>query len=163
MSKQQSRPTDGICKSCGAPAVPHGNFCPACYGGVLHPEGLPMTAGDHADPCRALNAQSDAWIMDGRMPKPEHVGAMSEPTITPEDEARYMQIMADYDVLMRVTSNEPVPMCHFTPMEFHECDSDPSGRNDGYECRHCGHTESSEEAWAKVESRKQHQAAAVTH
>lgn len=79
---------------------------------------------------------------------------MREPEITPEDQARYFQVMNDYNDLMRTLDHGPVPMCHFTPMEFHECDSDPSGRNDGYACRHCGHSLSSAEAWAKVEARQ---------
>lgn len=71
----------------------------------------------------------------------------------------YTLPMADYVQLMRASRGELVPTCHFTAMEFHECDSDPSGRNDGYQCRHCGHTESSAEAWAKVEARNQGQTA----
>lgn len=71
--------------------------------------------------------------------------AMIEQPITPEDEARYFQVMNDYNDLMRRLDIGPVPMCHFTPMEFHECDSDPSGRSDGYQCRHCGHSEDSTE------------------
>lgn len=77
---------------------------------------------------------------------------MSEPTITAEDEARYMQIMGDYDDMMRNLDPGPVPMCHFTPMEFHADDSGSGG--DGYQCEHCGHSESSADAWAKVEARK---------
>lgn len=77
---------------------------------------------------------------------------INEPEITPEDEARYMQIMADYDAAMRDHYTGPAPMCHFTPMTFHADDSDSGG--DGYQCDHCGHTESPEEAWAKVEDRE---------
>lgn len=79
---------------------------------------------------------------------------MLEPEITPEDQAHYFQVMTDYNDLMRSLDVGPVPMCHFTPMEFHDCDSDPSGRSDGYVCGHCGHTEDSAEAWAKVEARQ---------
>ncbi|EKY4114770.1 hypothetical protein ABCV69_004528 [Pseudomonas aeruginosa] len=86
---------------------------------------------------------------------------MTEQPIPPEDEARYMQIMADYDAAMRGHYSGPVPMCHFTPMTFHNDDSD-SG-SDGYQCDHCGHSESSAEAWAKVEARKQQHGAAVTN
>ncbi|KIL03159.1 hypothetical protein EGJ28_16320 [Stutzerimonas xanthomarina] len=82
---------------------------------------------------------------------------MGEPAITAEDEARYMRVMADYDATMRDFFTGPVPMCHFTPMTFHSDDSDSGG--DGYECEHCGHTEDSADAWAKVEARKQHQVA----
>lgn len=32
------------------------------------------------------------------------------------------------------------PVCHFTEMTLHECDSDMSGNSDGFECDHCGHT-----------------------
>jgi len=77
----------------------------------------------------------------------------TEPTITAEDEDRYMQIMADYDVAMREHSQGPVPMCHFTPMTLHSDDSDTGG--DGYQCEHCGHSESDAEAWAKVRRREQ--------
>lgn len=75
---------------------------------------------------------------------------MSEPTITPEDEARYMQVMSDHDAAMREFYTGPVPMCHFTPMDFHSDDSGSGG--DGYQCVHCGHSEDSAEAWAKVEA-----------
>lgn len=87
--------------------------------------------------------------------------AMIEQPITPEDEARYFQVMTDYNDLMRSLDAGPVPTCHFTPMEFHECDSDPSGRSDGYQCRHCGHSEDSTEAWAKVRAREAMSPAAV--
>lgn len=66
---------------------------------------------------------------------------MIEPIIPPEDNARYALLLADYVQPINASRGEPVPTCHFTAMEFHECDSDPSGRNDGYQCRHCGHTE----------------------
>jgi hypothetical protein len=29
------------------------------------------------------------------------------------------------------------PRCHFTVMEWHDCDSNPS--YSGYQCKHCGH------------------------
>lgn len=48
-------------------------------------------------------------------------------------------------------SGRAVPMCHFKPMTLHGCDSDDSGRSDGYQCDHCGHTESLDTAWARVE------------
>lgn len=78
---------------------------------------------------------------------------MSEPIITPKGEASQMQGLADYDAVMRDFYTGPVPMCHFTPMDYHECDSDPSGRSDGYQCRHCGSTVDSDTAWAKVKAR----------
>ena len=81
--------------------------------------------------------------------------ACIEQEIPSEDEARYFQVMSDYNELMRSLDVGPVPMCHFTPMEFHECDSDLSGRSDGYQCRHCGHSLDSTEAWAKVRARDQ--------
>lgn len=82
---------------------------------------------------------------------------MIKQPIAPDDEARYMQVMADYDAAMREHFTGPVPMCHFTPMRFHDCDSD--SYSSGYQCEHCGHSESSAEAWAKVEARKQRPAA----
>lgn len=66
------RTPNGVCHHCGAPAVPFGCFCPACYGGVLHPDGLPMVPGDPDDPYREFNAEADAGIADRKMPK--HVG-----------------------------------------------------------------------------------------
>ena len=84
---------------------------------------------------------------------------MSEPTITPKDEARYMQVMADYDELMLAGSKQPVPMCHFMPMTFHGDDSYSGG--DGYQCEHCGHSDSAEEAWAKVEACKKKSSTSV--
>lgn len=76
---------------------------------------------------------------------------MTQQPISSEDEARYMQVMFDYDEAMREHFTGPVPMCHFTPMTFHADDSDSGG--DGYVCDHCGHTEDVNEAWAKVEAR----------
>lgn len=61
--------SDGVCKGCGAPAVPFGLFCAGCYGQILHPEGLPLEPGDPADPYREFNAEADAGIMDRQMPK----------------------------------------------------------------------------------------------
>ncbi len=58
---------------CGRPAVPFGRFCPRCYGGVLHPEGLPLLPGDPDDPYRAFNAEADAAILDQQMPHPSEV------------------------------------------------------------------------------------------
>lgn len=58
---------DGTCKGCGATAVPFGNFCPACYGDELHPEGLPLEPGDPADPFREFNAEADAYLLDQQM------------------------------------------------------------------------------------------------
>lgn len=81
-----------------------------------------------------------------------HLIVMNEPEITPEDEARIMQVMEGFDDAMRDHYTGPVPMCHFTPMTFHDCDSDSSGS--GYQCDHCGHSESPEDAWAKVEARE---------
>ncbi|MBC8984080.1 hypothetical protein IAI52_27925 [Pseudomonas lurida] len=59
---------NGVCHYCGAPAVPFGCFCPACYGAILHPEGLPMVPGDPDDPYRAFNAEADAGMADRKMP-----------------------------------------------------------------------------------------------
>lgn len=76
------------------------------------------------------------------------VRSVTEQPIPPEDEARYMQIMGDYDAAMRDHFTGPVPMCHFKPMTFHSDDSNSGA--DGYQCDHCGHSESPEAAWAKV-------------
>jgi hypothetical protein len=59
---------------------------------------------------------------------------MSAPTITPDQEAGYMRIMADFDEAMREHCRGPVPMCHFKPMTFHADDSDSGG--DGYHHAH---------------------------
>ena len=78
---------------------------------------------------------------------------MTEQPITPEDEARYLKVMTDYNDLMRsLDVGGPVPMCHFTAMTFHSDDSYSGG--DGYECEHCGHSEDSDTAWAKVRTRE---------
>lgn len=58
----------GVCNCCRAPSVPFGLFCAACYGSVLHPEGLPMEPGDPSDPWRKFNAEADALILDNQMP-----------------------------------------------------------------------------------------------
>jgi len=58
---------------CCRPAVPFGRFCPRCYGGVLHPEGLPLLPGDPDDPYRAFNAEADAAILDRQMPHASEV------------------------------------------------------------------------------------------
>lgn len=55
---------------CGRPAATFGRFCPRCYGGVLHPEGLPLLPGNPDDPYRAFNAEADAAILDQKMPHP---------------------------------------------------------------------------------------------
>lgn len=55
------------------PAVRYGRFCPACYGGVLHPEGKPMEPGNPNDPWRDFNAEADAFILDQQMPEPKAV------------------------------------------------------------------------------------------
>lgn len=77
---------------------------------------------------------------------------MNEPIITPEDDARHMQIMADYDALFAANRCVPVPMCHFKPMTQHWDDSHPASDDHWYECEHCGHTEDSAKAWAKVKA-----------
>ena len=84
----------------------------------------------------------------------------TEPTITPDDEARYHEIMAEYDAAMRDHYRGAVPMCHFTPMTFHSDDFDTGG--DGFQCEHCGHSVSSAEAWAKIRARKLGRAADIT-
>lgn len=43
--------------------------------------------------------------------------------------------------------NHPVPMCHFKPMAF-DIGEEPC--HGWYECRVCGHTEDSQEAWDKT-------------
>lgn len=79
---------------------------------------------------------------------------MTEQPISPEDEARYMQVMADYDAAMRDHYNGPVPMCHFKAMTQHWDDSHPAADGHWYECEHCGHTEDSATAWANVRVRE---------
>lgn len=81
---------------------------------------------------------------------------MTEQPISPEDEARYMQVMAGYDAAMREHYQPagPVPMCHFKPMTAHWDDSHPASDDHWYECEHCGHTEDSAEAWAKMKARQ---------
>jgi len=75
--------------------------------------------------------------------------------ITEQDEAKYMAIMAGYDAFMLAHhSRGPVPMCHFKPMTQHWDDSHPAADDHWYECEHCGHTEDSTEAWAKVRARE---------
>jgi len=64
---------DRPCAACGQPAVPFGKFCAHCYGGVLHPKGLPMTPGDPNDPHSEFNAEADAYVLDQKMPPPERV------------------------------------------------------------------------------------------
>ncbi len=66
MTEQTS--TNRPCCACGGVAVPFGQFCSACYGAELHPDGLPMLPGDPADPYREFNAEADAYILDQQMP-----------------------------------------------------------------------------------------------
>lgn len=55
-----------VCQLCEcAPAL--GQYCPACYGKVLHPEGLPLVPGDPGDPWRAFNAEADTYMADVKM------------------------------------------------------------------------------------------------
>lgn len=73
---------------CGRPAAPFGCFCPRCYGGVLHPEGLPLLPGNPDDPYRAFNAEADAAILDQKMPHPSAVESyVLEHTKAWDDEA----------------------------------------------------------------------------
>lgn len=80
--------------------------------------------------------------------------AVIEQPITSEDEARYFQVMTDYNDLMRSLDVGPVPMCHFKAMTQQWDDSHPASDAHWYECEHCGHTEDSAEAWAKVKARE---------
>ncbi|ORL53181.1 hypothetical protein B7H18_04035 [Pseudomonas putida] len=59
--------------------------------------------------------------------------------------------MRDLAAAHEASRDDPVPTCHFRAMTFHESDSNPDWG--GYQCDHCGHTESVEEAWAKIEAR----------
>jgi hypothetical protein len=71
MSSQTS--AEHSCAACGSPAVPFGQFCSACYGGVLHPNGCPISPGNSGDPWRAFNAEADAWLLDRQMPPADQV------------------------------------------------------------------------------------------
>lgn len=72
------RAPDGTCHHCGSAAAPFGRYCPACYGGVLHPEGRPLEPGDPDDPHRAFNAEADAYLADLLMPRRDSIGATIE-------------------------------------------------------------------------------------
>jgi hypothetical protein len=75
--------------------------------------------------------------------------------LTEKDEENYMAIMAGFDAAMLAhESRKLVPMCHFKAMTQHWDDSHPASDDVWYECEHCGHTEDSAEAWAKVKSRE---------
>lgn len=75
--------------------------------------------------------------------------------MTEQDEEKYMTIMAEYDAAMLAhESRRPVPMCHFKAMTQHWDDSHPAADDVWYECDHCGHTEDSAVAWAKVRARE---------
>ncbi|TCV51358.1 hypothetical protein EDB99_10724 [Pseudomonas sp. 460] len=75
--------------------------------------------------------------------------------MTEQDEEKYMTIMAEYDSAMLThESRRPVPMCHFKAMRQHWDDSHPAADDVWYECDHCGHTEDSAVAWAKVRARE---------
>ncbi len=66
------------CSACGKPAAPYGRFCPHCYGGVLHPDGKPMSPSRPDDPWREENAEADAWLLDQQMPRANQVMAEIE-------------------------------------------------------------------------------------
>ncbi|MBM5458828.1 hypothetical protein H8F21_14765 [Pseudomonas sp. P66] len=67
------------------------------------------------------------------------------------DLEKFAQAMKDLAAAHEAHRNDPVPMCHFRPMVFHDCDSNPN--DGGYQCDFCGHSESSELAWVKVDAR----------
>jgi|LNAP01.1.fsa_nt_gb hypothetical protein len=74
--------------------------------------------------------------------------------MTEQDEEKYIAIMARFDAAMLAhESRKPVPMCHFKAMIQHWDDSHPAADDVWYECDHCGHTEDSAVAWAKVKAR----------
>ncbi len=65
--------------------------------------------------------------------------------------AEFAQAMQDLAAAHEAHRNDPMPTCHFRPMTFHDCDSNPN--DGGYQCEFCGHTEGVDEAWARVEAR----------
>lgn len=74
--------------------------------------------------------------------------------MTEKDVEQYMVIMAGFDAAMLAhETRQPVPMCHFKAMTQHWDDSHPASDDVWYECEHCGHTEASAVAWAKVKAR----------
>ena len=75
MTEQAS---ERLCSACGKPAAPYGRFCPHCYGGVLHPDGKPMSPSRPDDPWREENAEADAWLLDQQMPRANQVMAEIE-------------------------------------------------------------------------------------
>lgn len=89
------REPNGICHHCGAVAVPFGCFCPACYGGVLHPDGLPMVPGDPDDPRREFNAEADAYLADQQMPR--FVGLAIEERAHHRSVRRHNELMNELD------------------------------------------------------------------
>lgn len=52
-------------------------------------------------------------------------------------EAEYQQILAA-GAAEEADHWRNWPRCHFTRMEWHDCDSNPN--YSGYQCKHCGHT-----------------------
>lgn len=86
---------NGICHHCGAPAVPGGCYCPACYGGVMHPEGLPMVPDDPDDPYREFNAEAAIYLADQQMPR--YVGWAIQENEKARAERRHAQAMSELD------------------------------------------------------------------
>lgn len=69
---------------------------------------------------------------------------MNNQAINAQDNDTSWTTEENYEEILR-NYKDQAPICHFTAMELHSCDSDPSGRSDGYQCRHCGHIKSLEE------------------
>lgn len=62
------------CYACGEMSVPHGMFCPECYGYHLGEEDepalrKPIWPGRPGDPWAEFNAEADAYDLDMRMPE----------------------------------------------------------------------------------------------
>lgn len=86
------------CQNCAAPSIAWGKYCAACYGGVLHPDGLPIDPADSNDPWGAFNAEAAAYLLDRQMPK--HVGGAIETAAYYREQRRWRDSCSKEDTVM---------------------------------------------------------------
>lgn len=115
------RKPNGICHHCGAVAVPFGCYCQACYGGVMHPDGLPMVPGDPDDPYREFNAEAAAYLADQQMPR--FIGLAIEENARARSERRHNELMNELDKKMseeklNQAKPKPVDLASLPPGSF---------------------------------------------
>lgn len=94
------------CQNCAAPSIAWGKYCAACYGGVLHPDGLPIDPADSSDPWRVFNAEAAAYLLDRQMPK--HVGGAIETNAYYREQRRWRAWCEKEAIRMTDEKRDPI-------------------------------------------------------